>query len=262
MTDVTAGRREGPSVEVLGIDVDADVLDQWRDWLMPKEQPFLVPRDVAADAGLAEDGERLSFEVTDSFCLYDRGDRAVCWLNRAECRRLPFEIRRDQPAIHRWPSSDHPHDLARVVRFVEQGRRRSRHADVDEGTWRDAAGVLPAARDLAGTFPPGSGPNCFGTVMSAAGVEGAAGTWMQREPFEEWLAAASRPGGHDGHPGTVLVWREVGGLVQHAAVTVGGGWAMHKPSQGWMSPTKVLTVREAILSARTVGHRLQRRTLL
>jgi hypothetical protein len=35
-------------VEVLGIDVDADALDQWRDWLMPEVQPFLVPRDVAA----------------------------------------------------------------------------------------------------------------------------------------------------------------------------------------------------------------------
>jgi len=83
----------------------------------------------------------------------------------------------------------------------EEGRRRSRHTEVDVATWRDAAGVLPAARDLMGTFPPGSGPNCFGTVMGAAGVDGAAGTWMQREPFQEWLAAASRPGGHDGQPG-------------------------------------------------------------
>jgi hypothetical protein len=36
----------------------------------------------------------------------------------------------------------------------------------------------------------------------------------------------------------------------------------HKPSQGWMSPTKVLTVRDAMLSARVPGHHVQRRTLL
>jgi hypothetical protein len=249
-------------VDVLGIDVDADVLDQWRDWLMPEEQPFLVPGDVAAWAGLAGDGERLSLEVRDSFCLYNVGDRAVCWLTRGMSRRLPSEVRRGQPAAHRWPSSDRSRDLTRVVRFVEEGRRRSRHAEVDEATWRDAAGVLPAARAAAGTFPRGSGPNCFAAVMGAAGVEGAAGTWMQREPFEEWLAEVSRPGGHDDQPGTVLVWRDDGRTPQHAAVTIGNGWALHKPSQGWMSPTKVLTVGEAIRSARAVGHHLRRRTLL
>jgi hypothetical protein len=36
---------------------------------------------------------------------------------------------------------------------------------------------------------------------------------------------------------------------------------LHKPSQGWTSPTKVLTVRDAILSARYPGHHLQRQTL-
>jgi hypothetical protein len=71
---------------------------------------------------------------------------------------------------------------------------------VAEATWDALAGVLPTARELAGAFPPRSGPNCFGTVMGAAGVTGAAATWMQREPFEQW--------------------------------------ALHKPSQGWMSPTK------------------------
>jgi hypothetical protein len=249
-------------VQVLGIDVDADVLARWRGWLMPAEQPFLIPRDVADAAGLADDGGRLSFELTDSFGLYDVGGHAICWLTRAGSRRLPSEVRRDQPATHRWPSPDRARDVARVVRFVEEGRRRSRHAEVDEETWEHASGVLPTARDLAGTFPPGSGPNCFGTVMSAAGVAGAEGTWMQREPFEQWLAAASRPGGRDDQAGTVLVWRDAGGAVQHAAVTLGDGWALHKPSQGWMSPTKVLTVRDAILSARVRGHHVERRTLL
>jgi hypothetical protein len=251
---------EGASV--LGIDVDADVLDQWRGWLMPVQQPFLVPQDVAQAARLADDFERLSFELKDSFWLYERGDRAVCWLTRAESRRLPSVVRRDQPAAHRWPSPDRALDVARVVHFVEEGRRRSRHAEVPEETWENASRVLPAARDLAGTFPPGSGPNCFGTVMGAADVAGAAATWMQREPFERWLATATRPGGRDDKPGTVLVWRDASRAVQHAAVTIGDGWALHKPSQGWMSPTKVLTVRDTMLSARVPGHHVQRRILL
>ena len=247
---------------VLGIDVDADVLDRWCGWLMPAEQPFLFPPEVADAAGLADDRERLSFELRDTFWLYDVGDRAVCWLTRAESRHVPPDVRRDQPAAHRWPSADHAHDVARVVRFVEEGRRRSRHAEVPEETWATASRVLPAARDLAGTFPPASGPNCFGTVMGAADVAGAAGTWMQREPFEEWLAVSTRPGGRDDQAGTVLVWRDANQAVQHAAITIGDGWALHKPSQGWMSPTKVLSVRDAMLSARTRGHRVQRRTLL
>ncbi|WP_221632412.1 hypothetical protein [Oryzihumus leptocrescens] len=97
--------------------------------------------------------------------------------------------------------------------------------------------------------------------MAASGVSDAATQWMQREPFEEWLAARTRPGGRDDRPGTVLVWRSAEGLVQHAAVTLGDGWALHKPSQGWMSPVKVLTVAEVLLSARCPGRRLTRRIL-
>jgi hypothetical protein len=255
-------RVEDQGAQVLGIEVGAPLLARWRDWLMPAEQPYLVPRDVALRAGLADDRERLSFEVTDSFMLYGIGDHAVCWLSRAGSRRLPAEVRRDQPARHRWPSDRFDDDFARIVRFVEEGRRRSRHTDVAETTWRRASDVLPAARDLAGTFPPGSGPNCFGTVMGVAGVAGAAGTWMQREPFEDWLAAETRPGGRDDLPGTVLIWRDAELSVQHAAVTLGDGWALHKPSQGWMSPAKVLTVRDVIFSSRYRGHHLQRRSLV
>lgn len=72
----------------------------------------------------------------------------------------------------------------------------------------------------------------------------------------------TRPGGRDDVAGTVLVWRSPDGLVQHAAVTLGGGWALHKPSQGWMSPTKVLTVDECKASSRAVARRLERRTIV
>ena len=115
---------------------------------------------------------------------------------------------------------------------------------------------------LAGRFPTKSGPNCFGTVIAAAGIADAEDVWMQREAFEEWLAANTNEGGRDHDVGTVLVWRSPEGAVQHAAVTLGHGFALHKPSQGWMSPTKVLTVAEVKASARGVGRRLHRYRLV
>ena len=247
------------SRRVLGITVPDSRLRQWRDWLMPAEQPFLVPPALAERLDLPDDPERLTFEVKDSFWLYDLAGSALCWLTRADSARLPAEVRRGQPAPHRWPSADVERDLDRVVRFVETGRRTSRHREVTERTWDRLYAVLPGARALAGTFPDASGPNCFGTVMAAAGTPGADSTWMQREPFESWLAESTVAGGRDDDPGTVLVWRDREGQVQHAAVTLGDGWALHKPSQGWMSPTKVLGVREVIFSARQRGHHLERR---
>ncbi|KQR00696.1 hypothetical protein ASF72_13650 [Arthrobacter sp. Leaf141] len=98
--------------------------------------------------------------------------------------------------------------------------------------------------------------------MAAAGVVDAADTWMVQEPFEKWLAMVAVPGGNDSNAGTVLVWRSPTGLAQHVAITVGGGYALHKPSQGWMSPRKVLTSREVIASARQSGRRLSRYTLV
>lgn len=91
--------------------------------------------------------------------------------------------------------------------YIEDGRLPSRHDQVPEDVWDAAARRLPGARRHAGTFPPGSGPNCFGTVMAAAGIVGADAVWMLREPFERWLAEKTRPGGDDDEPGTVLVWR-------------------------------------------------------
>ena len=142
-----------------------------------------------------------------------------------------------------------------------RGRRRSRHNEVSEQSWQRALQVLPGARRIGGRFPGRSGPNCFGAVMAAAGVPDADQVWMLREPFEEWLIAGARRGGSDEHPGTVLVWRSSDGLVQHAAVTLGDGLALHKPSQGWQSPTKILHTDEVKLSARSRGRRLQRYTI-
>lgn len=249
-------------MEALGIAVSWAELVGWREWLMPECQPFLIPRDAAELHGLADDPGALTMELRDSFWIYGDQADAVCWLNRGQARSVAAWSPSRQPTAHLWPSTDVDADVRRLVRYLEQGRRRSRHASVDERVWQRAGDVLPQARRLAGRFPGRSGPNCFGAVMAAAGVPGAETVWMLREPFEDWLAASTRPGGHDEHPGTVLVWRSAAGLVQHAAVTMGGGFALHKPSQGWQSPTKVLTTAEMKLSARSRGRRLHRYTMV
>jgi cell wall-associated NlpC family hydrolase len=84
---------------------------------------------------------------------------------------------------------------------------------------------------------------------------------MLREPFEAWLTTATQPGGDDAQPGTVMVWRDRLDAVQHAAVTLGDGWALHKPSQGWMTPRVVLPVSEIKRAALQKGHRLNRRSI-
>ncbi len=195
-----------------------------------------------------------------------RGRRAAGALLAPSVRAWPdlAERARGQVDGHRfvwWPSLLAGHEERVLVAYIEEGGRPSRHGEVTERTWQQLLAVLPGARALAGTFPGGSGPNCFAAVMAAAGVPGAASLWMQRDPFEAWLSGTTQAGGRDGDVGTVLVWRSADGLVQHAAVTLGDGWALHKPSQGWMSPTKVLTVAEVKRSAREVGRHLHRFTI-
>ena len=253
----------------------------------------LLARRLAADGALAEDREPVA-EVRDTFGLYGprAGERTV-WLTEPGFAALPAPTRtrlvrsrladdadlvpsvrawgarvaaaRRQADGHRfvwWPSTLAGLEAPVLTRYVEAGRRTSRHLEVPDAVWSAAADAAPRARELAGRFPAHSGPNCFGAVMAATGVPGADLVWMQREPFEEWLAARTRPGGSDAEPGTVLVWRSPDSAVQHAALTLGGGWALHKPSQGWMSPTKVLGVAQCLASARASGRRLERRSLV
>ncbi len=147
-----------------------------------------------------------------------------------------------------------------MLRYVENGLPHSRHREVTSKTWTRAAQVLPGAADLAGTFVTSSGANCFGSVLGAAGVGGGS-EWVQREPFEEWLAARTMPirgTARDHLPGVVLVWRNHDGLAEHAAATIGDGYTFNKPSQGWFSPRLVWTVQETIAASRYKGVTLNR----
>ncbi|QAY71840.1 hypothetical protein ET471_11010 [Xylanimonas protaetiae] len=247
------------------MDVSAALAARWRAWFAPEQQPFVVSPAQADALGRADEPDRLTPELRDTFFLWGpREGQSLVWLGQADVRALPREERRAllaaQAAPHRWDSDRLP---GRLLRWVEEGRRPSAHDVVPDAVWRDAASAgLAGARALAGRFPTASGPNCFGTVMAATGVDGAADVWMQREPFEKWLAG-TRPttNRRDDRPGTVLVWRDGAGAVQHAAVTLGGGWALHKPSQCWYSPVKVLTVAGVKASARTPGWHLSRHVL-
>jgi hypothetical protein len=281
-------------MRALNIEVPDGLVERWVEWLSPEVQPFLADDVLASCVGETQE-QCLSAEVRDAFCLYGlpTGLRYV-WLNEVQFMALPrprrsalvraqhtFE-RELVPSVRAWVPvvGDEVRRQADGHRFVwwrslldgveervlkdyiEDGRRPSRHDEIPEDVWDSSARILPAARRIAGTFATASGPNCFGTVMASAGVVGADTVWMQREPFEHWLASNTRPGGHDDEPGTLLVWRSPDGLVQHAAVTLGDGWVLHKPSQGWMSPNKVLTTDECKASSRSRGRRLERRTIL
>lgn len=244
---------------VAGIDVDTALVDRWVQWLMPAEQPYVVPRAVADDLGLVDERSRLTFELGDSFELYGiTHDDAIVWLDRRGARALPTELRRAQPAAHRWPSRDAAANRARAVAYVERDRAPSQHRDVSAAMWGRAAAMLPGARALAGTFAAASGPNCFGTVMAAAGVAGAECEWMQLAPFDVWLRSSTTPVRRGDDAGTVYVWRDASGVPAHAAVSLGDGWALHKESQGWMSPVTLLPIRCVILGGRRSAHRVHR----
>ena len=280
---------------MLNIEVPDALFERWVNWFSPAVQPFLVDSCLAALVNDHSGEIALSAEVRDTYCLYGvPAGLQYIWLTEAQFMALRRPTRsalvraqrthdrelvpsvkswvavvgdraREQGDGHRfvwWRSMLTGREEFVLTTYVENGRRASRHDEVPDTVWNSAMQVLPNARRLAGAFARSSGPNCFGTVMAAAGVPDADKVWMLREPFEEWLLTKARPGGDDAVPGTVLVWRSPDSLVQHAAITIGDGWALHKPSQGWMSPSKLLTVAECKASSRDAGRRLHRYTVL
>jgi hypothetical protein len=284
------------AVQVFGIEVDQSLARCWRGWLAPPAQPFYLDAEQAEACGVTPGFQvpQMSDELRDTFAAWRvaRGLQLL-WLEERRFHALPRRARarlvraqvehrrglvpvvrqwsgsvdvaglRGQADGHRfvwWPRMLEPADDSVIGLIVSRNEALlpSQHKAVTATEWKAARRALPRAEGLAGTFPSGSGPNCFGTVMAAAGVDGAAATWMPREPFEAWLRESTRAGGDDTHPGTVLVWRDTGGTARHAAVTLGGGWGLHKPSQSWWTPRKVLTVRDIIRVNRAAGLRIHR----
>ena len=270
--------------EALGIRVAGDLLDRWHEWFGPQLQPFNTARLGVGAPGVGRPAKP-TLELRDTFDVYSDDDWT--WLEEAEFADLDLKTRRallhgraatgllgDIPDHLRsgaapqgtdsqivwWPPllrtvGDDP-----LLRYVENGLPHSRHREVTSKTWARAGRILTGAADLAGRFPTSSGPNCFASVLAAAGV-GDGSEWVQREPFEEWLTARTAPirgKARDHLAGVVLVWRTHDGLAEHAAVTIGDGYTFNKPSQGWFSPRLVWTVQETITASRYKGVTLSR----
>lgn len=268
----------------LGIKVGSDVLERWRESFAPQFQPFRTDRLGSDASGIGRQME-VTLDVRDTFHVYSGN---WTWLEGSEFIQLSLKVRRAllfrRVALGRMNQiPDHARDLAasqrtdsRVVwwpsllrrvgdrpllSYVENGLPPSRHREVPSATWARAGQVLPRAADLAGKLPTGSGPNCFGNVLAAAGVEGAESEWTGRESFDEWLDGHTAPlqgTKRDHQPGVVLVWRNHEGSPEHAAVTIGDGYVLSKPSQGWFSPRVVWTVQETVAASRYPGVTLSR----
>lgn len=174
--------------------------------------------------------------------------------------RAQLRAQADEHRFVWWPSLLTGKAEQVLTRVVSERRLPSRHDEVIEDIWRVAEPVLPGARRLGGTFPSGSTMNCFSTVMEAAGVSSKA-VLDDVAPFDHWLITACKRGGDPSQPGAVLVWRDRTGSPVHAAVTLGGGWGLEKPSRDWHSPHAVLSVADIMKMSRHTGERVERHTI-
>ncbi|WP_185974715.1 hypothetical protein [Deinococcus detaillensis] len=262
---------------ILNIPVGPALLSRWSSWLAPQVQPFFLTDEEARAFGLTGPSElEFSPELRDTFQLWKVAVPGAVLLDERAFSALPptaraglleAQIRHRRGAVEWveawrdvldtesqaggerfvwWPSLLVGRERQILERLLSRDRLPCQRGEVPETLWAEVSPILPRARELAGTFAAGSGPNCFGTVMAAAGVLNAEREWMQREPFEAWLSANTVVGGPLDTPGSVLVWRSEDGLVQHAALSLGGGFALHKPSQCWDSPRQVLALSDVL----------------
>ncbi|WP_203567299.1 hypothetical protein [Aestuariimicrobium ganziense] len=276
-------------MQVLGCEINQARIEGWVRRLVPARQPFVVDDDLVAGRDVDLD-QRPGMDDLDTFLLY--GKRRLWWLTEDEFSALDAALRarlvRHQAAVGRgevpsvrsapaqvreaaraqadghrfvwWPHLVAPVADEVVLEFVRRGWPDS--LPLERVDWARAAKRLPGAQALAGTFAERSGANCFATVMAAAGAD-VADEWTQVDDFEAWLAARCRPvatARWDDQPGTVLVWREAGHAA-HAAVTVGGGLALNKPSQAWYTPRFLWPVARVVARSRFPGGRLERHRL-
>lgn len=281
---------------MLGIEVSAERLWRWFDYLAPDPQPFVVGGDdrwgrIADASGVltqelrdtfrvwaAPKGSRLIWLTSDTFHALSKEDRTALVREQIHRRngnhpgagRVPSvrewsdvldpALLRSEADGHRfvwWPDLVAMDPERILARIVSAGRLPSQHDAVDETTWAECAPALPGARRVAGTWAPLDEPSCcFSTVMEAAGTT-TAGSCENAAVFDSWLRTACRPIGAADRPGTVLVWRFEGSPV-HAAVCIGDGWTLEKPSQEWHSPRGVARTADVVRTSRAAGQRLER----
>lgn len=280
--------------KVLGIDVGSAMLEAWQRWLAPDPQPFLVaaPTEWRCD----DEGGVVSRELADTYRLWWGVEKpsALIWISERQFGELPKPTRaalvreqvrrrrgatpsvrawqrlldaarlREQADGHRfvwWASLLAGNAEAVLSRVVSERRLPSRHVEVPEDVWQAAESVLPQARSLGGTFPSGSNMNCFANVMAAAGAPSHE-VLDDVGPFDRWLEqACTRGGDAQQSTGVVLVWRDREAAPVHAAVTLGGGWGLEKPSRDWHSPHAVVTVKDIMRMSRHPGEHVEKHTI-
>lgn len=127
-----------------------------------------------------------------------------------------------------------------LAAFVPHGRQ-----DCLSATLRDR--LSPSVRALSGTFAPQSGPNCFATALAAVTDDpvqalSIAGLWLHPEPLLRGLdqrGFKARPMHDHSAPGSVLLFADATGRVQHACFALGEGLALNKDSQAWYAPRQI-----------------------
>ena len=148
----------------------------------------------------------------------------------------------------------------RVLRtLVESDRLPCRRDDLSARDWHRVAARLPGAGELAGSFLPESGGNCLATVMAAFGAPAVAERWVHPEPFGRWLGSFTSSDSaqlrlESPNLGDVLVWRDDSARIQHAAVSLGKGFVLHKEAQCWYVPRQVVGLKDALARWQDDGH--------
>lgn len=115
----------------------------------------------------------------------------------------------------------------------------------------------PQIAQLAGTFSPESGPNCFATTLAAATRSPAtalsiAGHWLHPEPFLRGLAergyerSGLDPDPAELEPGAVILFVDGNERPQHAAYYLGEGLVLNKDGQGWFIHRQIRPVGEVL----------------
>ena len=130
-----------------------------------------------------------------------------------------------------------------LLSFVASDRLPCERHNLSEEHWQEVDARFPAVRSLAGTFVSESGANCLSTVVAACGVPAVAEVWLHPAPFSRWLETRATETNDFDALGTVLVWRSQD-EVQHAALCLGDGWALHKEAQAWFAPRQVTALSD------------------
>ncbi|GGJ84046.1 hypothetical protein [Deinococcus aquiradiocola] len=270
---------------LLSIPLPPDVQARWESWFVPDVQPFLLSDALAARLPHLAPWKRhelhthhMPLSVIDTFGLYASPPDATWTVQLDESgwhtlsEDLQQEVLREQRSFRRgrvtedpctgllhneWPLTwwaRTPQDRwQRLQAFVEDDRLPCRRQELTDSQRQALRQHFPALEALMGTFAADSGPNCLGTVMAACGVTGVARVWMHGPPFQRWLDARTRPADDLSGHGTILVWRDADGAVQHAALSLGDGWVFHKESQAWFAPRQVADLNEVLVRWAEVG---------